>query len=217
MAEFHPWAAILIERRPYAPPFDTHHPFEDERDRYEREILLEGGEHPFSEVAETRSYDRVTGESCVRDLGEIAPDAIIVFGTGKIPPGVIRSARIACLNLHGGNPEQYRGLDTHLWAIYHQDFGNLITTLHSVDSGLDTGDIVFQTKLALTRGTRLSRLRSVNTGACIDLTRLAFHSLGTTGKLPSRPLATIGRYYSSMPRILKEICLQRFDRYVASL
>lgn len=217
MAEFHPWHAIVIERSTLSPPFDTHHPFEGERDRYEQEIPLSGREVPFSDFAEVHEYERITEEPCISKLEELAPDVIIVFGTGKLPPRSIQSAGVACLNLHGGNPEQYRGLDTYLWAIYHQDFGNLITTLHYVNSEFDTGDIVFQMKLALTRETKLFQIRSMNTSACIDMAQLALSSLTRIGRLPSRPLATLGRYYSSMPGILKEVCLQKFNRYVATL
>ena len=49
-------------------------------------------------------------------------------------------------NLHGGDPEKYRGLDSHYWSIYHNDFKSLITTLHKVRPILDTGEIVLQGK-----------------------------------------------------------------------
>ena len=45
-------------------------------------------------------------------------------------------------NLHGGNPEEFRGLDSHYWSIYHNNF-NLYSCLHKLSYKLDDGDIIF--------------------------------------------------------------------------
>ncbi len=121
------------------------------------------------------------------------------------------------LNLHGGNPEHYRGLDTHLWAIYHNDFDNLVSTLHSVDSGIDTGDIIFQSQIRLEPGTRIHHLRSLNTLICTDLSLTALSLIESGVGLPSRRQLQRGRYYSFMPAVLKEVCVRAFDRHVARL
>jgi methionyl-tRNA formyltransferase len=159
----------------------------------------------------------VNDDEGVTALRKLSPDVVLVFGTGKILPSVIEVAQVACLNLHGGNPEAYRGLDTHLWAIYHSDFDNLVTTLHHVDAQLDTGEIVFQSQLHLTKDSKLHELRSINTEVCIDISLLALTSLQSRGSLPSRKQIDMGRYYSFMPTVLKEICLKKFERHVAQL
>ena len=46
------------------------------------------------------------------------------------------------INLHGGDPEKYRGLDSHLWSIYHEDWASLVSTLHVVSKDLDAGDSI---------------------------------------------------------------------------
>ena len=120
----------------------------------------------------------------------------------------------ACLNLHGGAPEYYRGLDSHLWAIYHNDFKNLITTLHYVEPTLDTGKIVFEEKLRITKDTPMERLRIVNTEACINMSALAISTLIENSNLPSRIQSQAGRYYSFMPSTLKEICLLKYNHFL---
>jgi methionyl-tRNA formyltransferase len=155
--------------------------------------------------------------AAIAGLESVAPEVLLVFGTGRLRPEVFARARVACLNLHGGNPEHYRGLDSHLWAIYHGDWDNLVSTLHHVDPELDTGDIVAQSQIRLDRTSRLPELRAANTQACLDLSLLALESLAARGRVPARRQVQRGRYYSFMPAVLKEECARKFARHVATL
>ena len=125
------------------------------------------------------------------------PDVIFVYGAGKLD-WEIREAAEYVLNFHGGDPELYRGLDSNLWAIYHKDLDAVQVTLHHVDNGLDTGDIVFQTTL---RGFSGKTLQEQTLDTCIKLAKLALIGI-ETGFLPRRPQRTKGRYYSKMPHDL---------------
>ena len=87
-------------------------------------------------------------------IEELNPDMVIIFGTSKVSPNIISIPTKLCLNLHGGAPEYYRGLDSHLWAIYHNDFENLITTMH-FEPELDSGRIIFQEQLELSKDSTL--------------------------------------------------------------
>ena len=210
-------SGIFLETRSLKPSFETSHPFENLRDEYERDELLKGCNGTCGDFANTYSFDSVNNDECVTVLQSIRPDVVIVFGTGKIKPPVIGVPKIACLNLHGGNPEHYRGLDNHLWAIYHQDFNNLVTTLHYVDVELDTGDIIFQSRVPIIKKNRLFELRSINAQVCVDLSSLALQGLDVDGCLPSRRQTMLGRYYSFMPAPLKEDCVKKFEKHTERL
>ncbi len=217
LSERFPLRALFLEARHLEPPFDTRHAFEKRRDSYEREVLLAGCPGSFAMFAETHEVESMNEAVAATALHSISPDVILVFGTGKLLPPVFGAARVACLNLHGGNPEHYRGLDSHLWTIYHGDFDNLVTTLHYVDGELDAGDIVFQMGLRLTPQMGLHELRTVNTHACVELSCLALRALETMGTVPSRRQVQRGRYYSFMPAVLKDECVRRFEQHVARL
>lgn len=193
------------------------HPFEEARDAYEHSLLLQGRPADFSDLTRTLRVQRASDTECASAFRERPPDVVLVFGAKRLKPAVIEQASLACLNLHGGNPEEYRGLDTHLWAIYHRDFNNLVTTLHHVTADLDAGDIVFQEQLPLTKASRLHELRAVNTERCVDMTLLALTAFDTYGKVPSRRQVRPGRYYSRLPDSLKRDCVTKFDDYVATL
>ena len=101
--------------------------------------------------------------------------------------------------------------------LYHNDFDDLVTTLHHVDADLDTGDIVFQSKLKVEAGTRLHQLRAINTKVCVNLFLVALSAFQSIGWLPSREQVSRGRYYSYMPTVLKEECVRNFNRRFAEL
>jgi methionyl-tRNA formyltransferase len=210
-------SGVVLEcaRREFA--FPTAHPFETERDQYERTVLLANGPSAFEQLGPVVQCETVNTGEALQAMRGLRPDVCIVFGTGRLLDDASRLPGVACLNLHGGNPEAYRGLDSHLWTIYHRDFDNLVTTLHHVAPGLDTGDIVLASRLPLPRGTTLPQLRSINTSVCVDLSQIAVGLLAEGRTLPSRPQLARGRYYSAMPASLKEICLKHFARYTATL
>jgi methionyl-tRNA formyltransferase len=198
-------------------PFDTFHPYEKQREVYEKETLLASCAASYSDLAKTFRFASVNDAESVAALNKLAPDVVIVFGCGKLNAPLVGVASVACLNLHGGNPEHYRGLDSHLWSIYHNDFDNLVTTLHDVDAELDTGRIVFQDQLEIRRNTELYQVRAINTRSCVKLAVLALTSLKSGDALPSRKQTQRGRYYSFMPAVLKEVCLKKFEQHVARL
>lgn len=211
-----PFMAVIVEAQRVTPPFETSHPFEERRETYERETLLNGRRITFADLTATRSVNSVNDVESLEMLRALAPDILVVFGTGRLLAPVIRSAGLACLNLHGGNPEYYRGLDSHLWAIYHEDFGNLVTTLHHIDEGLDTGDLVRQSRLELASGSQLHELRAINTTACVELTRETLTEAERTGSIPAQTPSHKGRYYSFMPSTLKARCVEKFQQYMAT-
>jgi methionyl-tRNA formyltransferase len=216
LSQHFPLQAIVVETRCWKPHFETFHPFEELREQYEQNVLLADFKGAFADLTLTHTVESINSDESVAMLRSYAPDVLLVFGTGKLHPPVIEIPAAVCLNLHGGNPEQYRGLDTHLWAIYHRDFPNLVSTLHQVEPEFDTGAIVAQAQLQLQKDSELYQLRSINTEACVEMSVRALSSL-QSGSLPSRKQMSRGRYYSSMPSVLKEDCLKKFEHYVRRL
>jgi methionyl-tRNA formyltransferase len=204
---------VFCESRGLRAPFDVSHPFEAERDQFERLSWFEGADPRLSEFVEVTTVDTMNGADGISALASWQPDTAIVFGTGRLSSAVLESGPRCFLNLHGGDPEEYRGLDTHLWAIYHCDFGGLITTLHRVNASLDDGEICLQESIAISAGMQLYELRRANTEACVRLTIAALSSVREQGDVPSRKQRRAGRYYSFMPSEIKEICRKRFEKH----
>lgn len=208
---------VLIERDGVHAPFDTGHPFETTRDQDECAAWFGGNNPRLEEFAPSSACGNINDPAAAAVLRDLAPDLVLVFGTRKLLPPLIAAAGPLVLNLHGGDPEYYRGLDSHLWAIYHHDFANLVTTLHHLTEGLDQGAIVDARPVPLSRDMKLHQLRRVNTETALCLSRRAVQEYRDRGRLPARPQRCPGRYYSFMPAVLKELCVARFERHTASL
>jgi methionyl-tRNA formyltransferase len=72
----------------------------------------------------------------------LKPDIIAVFGTGLIRGPLLSAGRLGVINLHGGLSPRYRGSDCTFWALYNSEFDQVGCTLHFIDPGIDTGDLI---------------------------------------------------------------------------
>lgn len=199
-------ALVLCETQ-FAPPhYATAHTYETERDDFERLTWFGGEDCKLSHFSETVFLENINdGASLLRGF-----DLAICFGTRILRAPLIKTCEM--LNLHGGDPEHYRGLDTHLWAIWHRDFAALKTCLHRLDETIDGGDIISIESVPVHRGMTLHKLRKANTELCIRLVNSAL-----ANGIKSRPQTGVGRYYSAMPADLKASCTSRFARYTDRL
>jgi methionyl-tRNA formyltransferase len=142
---------------------------------------------------------------------------VIDFGTSKVGEHIINMVRGCIVNLHGGDPEKYRGLDSHIWAMYHGDFDSLVTTLHHLSPELDKGAIIARKSVEVSRGMKFHEFRRANTETCIQLTLDMLKTLSETGNIISIPQKSEGRYYSFMPTVLKNIAMRKFEKYADDL
>lgn len=208
---------VFEEKREPSATFETHHPFEDDRDAFEIESWFGGTPTHLRDVAEVRTFQDLNEDAAVTAMREVACDVHLVFGTGKLEQHVIDLTPDRIVNLHGADPEHYRGLDTHLWAIYHKDFQGLVTTLHKVSAQIDRGGVVMKMPIPLTHGMQLSELRKANTEVCIDISNRGLEMMANYGQFISQPQLYIGRHYSFMPAVLKERCVRQFAAHTATL
>ena len=184
--------------------------FQRERDSYETSLWFGDAVPSLSDLCPTSVVSGVNTVEGLRVLGNSSADIVISFGTGLIKAEALNLMPVERWNLHGGDPQKYRGLDSHLWALYHRDAQALVTTLHVLDSGLDRGDVIGGSLIDLTEAPELHMLRAANTENAVSLVlgALAHHS--AVGRVPRMPQATVGRYYSALPDALLEACSARY-------
>lgn len=203
----------FLETTSLIAPYLTQHPFESQRDAYEREHFFSGKDIRIADICPTRSFASMNDAPCFKAIEDLRPDLTFVFGTQKLLPDTLRACGPQLFNLHGGDTSRYRGLDSHLWAIYDEEWHALITTLHRVSVKLDEGDIVLTKPVPVPKGCLLSQLRARNTEVCLDLALEATTSYQKNRKILSYPQTCPGRYFSHMPSDLKTICIQKFEAY----
>ena len=98
--------------------------------------------------------------ACWVDL--LKPDLIVVFSMSQLLGGdILKLPLFGVINLHPSYLPSYRGANPDFWQ-YHDMEMNPGATVHYVDAGEDTGDIIFQQRVYIPLGakspTRLDKL-----------------------------------------------------------
>ena len=96
-----------------------------------------------------KNVGSINSEKCITILKLLNPNVIVVNGTRLLSPELLSSCNAVFLNIHCGRTPAYRGVHGAYWALVCGDFENVGVTIHVVDSGIDTGQIVFQGKIKL--------------------------------------------------------------------
>lgn len=205
---------VFVENRKVSPVSGLISSFDNSVVVFERNHWFNGRSPSISEIAQVNSFESLNSTEAAHALREFAPHVTVIFGTGILSRSILESCSPNIFNLHGGDPEMYRGLDSHLWSVYHEDFSSLITTLHVASLAVDTGKILLQGELSLDGCTSLHQLRALNTVVCVQLSLSLFYLFDRFGTVCSRPQRPKGRYYSAMPEALKEVCVKKFERHL---
>lgn len=108
---------------------------------------------------------RLKDEMFLAELVSLKPEFIIVVAYGKIlPKTILDLPQRGCINVHASLLPKYRGAAPIAWAIIHGEEKTGITTM-LMDEGLDTGDILLQRAIEISKedttgslGQRLSDL-----------------------------------------------------------
>ncbi|MDH3683345.1 MAG: formyl transferase [Acidimicrobiia bacterium] len=147
--------------------------------------------------------DDLNAPDSQRLLGELDPD-LIVLGTSRILRSPVLSIpRVGVLNAHPGLLPAYRGVDVIAWAIHNGD--PVGVTIHFVDPGVDTGDIVAQQTIDLRSGDTLSTLKKRAGQAAAEHMADTVRRLMLGEPLTRTPQrAEDGKQYYRMPLSLRE-------------
>jgi len=116
-----------------------------------------------------------TNEELKAKLEQIAPDAIIVVGYGRIiPKWMLDLPKFGNINLHASLLPKYRGAAPIQWAIANGESVTGVTTMR-IDEGLDTGDILLQQEMSIsaedTAETLSPRLAAIGADLIIETLR----------------------------------------------
>lgn len=95
----------------------------------------------------------------VDTLKKVQPDLIAFTGGGLIRKEVLDHSGAGILNCHMGMLPKYRGMDVVEWPILEACFGQVGMTVHFMDEGVDTGDILQVRKVEITPQETIKQIR----------------------------------------------------------
>jgi folate-dependent phosphoribosylglycinamide formyltransferase PurN len=86
----------------------------------------------------------VNSEQTRESLHSARPEVIVVFGTRILAPETLTATSAPFINLHYGIAPRYRGVHGGYWALAEGRAELAGTTVHLIDRGIDTGEVIEQ-------------------------------------------------------------------------
>jgi folate-dependent phosphoribosylglycinamide formyltransferase PurN len=143
----------------------------------------------------THQVDSVNAVAVRRLLRKLDPDAVVVNGTRILSRAVIDCIQRPFINTHAGITPRYRGVHGGYWALVHGDTGNCGVTVHLVDTGVDTGGVLYQQRIHVEESDGFNTYPLHQLAAGIPLMKQALRDV-LDGTLASREgVAPSGQWY----------------------
>ncbi len=111
----------------------------------------------------------VNSHECQTLLSELQPDVVAVYGTRIISAKTLKSVAAPFINYHAGTNPKYRGQHPAYWARAQHDDENAGVTIHLVDTGVDTGDVLYQAQVSYAADDTIMTYQYVQAAAALPL------------------------------------------------
>ncbi len=162
--------------------------FFERRDRYEQKLVLESSQLSFKNNPRT-TYLRdgeLNSPSTIAKIEKTNPGFIAVFGTSILKEPFLKKFPNRLFNLHIGDPGFYRGSSCNFWPIYQGELQHLSATVHRIDSGIDTGDILSRQAIKLSKkdNEQTLLLKPLQLGAKLMVETIQNWQSGTLQSIP---------------------------------
>lgn len=109
---------------------------------------LKDSEIPVNKILQVQSVNDPSVEAA---LVALKPDVIIVNGTRIISKRILNAVKCPIINTHAGITPLYRGVHGAYWALVNNDKQHCGVTVHLIDAGIDTGDIIYQSLILVNK------------------------------------------------------------------
>lgn len=145
-------------------------------------------QHRLNDVEPTglgvRHVGSINSDEAIDAMRNLQPTIVVVSGTRIISAKVLSAVGVPFLNVHAGITPRYRGIHGLYWALYNNDVEHAGVTVHRVDSGIDTGSIVAQSRVAATAEDNFSTYPLLQLARGLELLDAALDQ-AAYGRLPS--------------------------------
>lgn len=156
--------------------------------------------------------ESLTAAEGLEAVKALHPDLAIHAGAGIMRAPLLSIPRLGTLNAHMGILPFYRGVNVSEWAAFRGD--PVGCTVHLIDPGIDTGDILRVATVSLDGISSIRELRRAIDRRQIELLGEVVRRVMETGQLPLR-LAQApyeGKQHFRMHPDLREILTRRLSR-----
>ena len=135
----------------------------------------------------------------VRIVSELKPDFVILGQTGIVGRRLLAIPAVGTLNAHPAILPDYRGIDCAKWALLNDDLDKIGSTVHWVNSGVDTGNVISKLRYAVTLKDTVEHIDEALSRQCANQMAGVVRRLLNGEKLPGeRQSAEEGNQYRKM-------------------
>ena len=112
--------------------------------------------------------DKLSSSAAREVLQKLNPDLIIVNGTRIISKKTLESVKTPFINIHVGITPEFRGVHGGYWAMATGKKNLFGVTIHYVDTGVDTGEIIEQVFTLPVKKDNFYTYPYLQTAICLD-------------------------------------------------
>lgn len=98
--------------------------------------------------------ESLSSEETTEFLVERAVDVVLIFGTDLIQPPLLERFAGRLINMHLGLSPYYRGTATNFYPLLNEEPEYVGATIHFIDAGIDSGEIVHHARPEITADDR---------------------------------------------------------------
>jgi methionyl-tRNA formyltransferase len=149
------WKKLVLKEAAYSNDSNTIRHF-----RAENNLTVKSVEE-FKKLGTAVEYCNELNDKNVEETLKSYSDKIVIFtGGGIIRSNIINVSGDGIINCHMGILPRYKGMDLPEWCILENKTDELGITLHFMDTGIDTGNILRKVKIPLADHEQIKNLRN---------------------------------------------------------
>lgn len=142
----------------------------------------------YRDNVECHSVDSINSAAAIDTILLCRPDIIIVNGTRIISRQVLEAVQVPFINMHMGITPKYRGVHGGYWAMVNDDAANCGVTVHMVNTGIDTGDVIKQKRIEVEKEDNFVTYPYIQAGEGIRLELEVLEKFEKTGKIETQKI-----------------------------
>lgn len=111
----------------------------------------------------------INDPDAIATLKALKPDLVFLISCRMLKAATLAAMPCPVINFHAGINPRYRGLMGGYWALISNDRENFGATVHFVDQGVDTGDVLYQSRMIPSRSDTMLTYPLLQTAASTDI------------------------------------------------
>lgn len=120
-----------------------YHWYEGGVDRQIAQLLQHAQTNPGSDINRVDvPWREINSADVEQRIREFQPDVLLVCVAPILKPNIFSIAPHGTINVHHGLVPNYRGEHTLFWPLYYQEYDQVGVTVHYIDDGIDTGQVL---------------------------------------------------------------------------